>query len=305
MEIIGVVFPVFGIIFLGWLLRKIGLVKSDSISILNNFAYYVAFPALIFYSLYNIDFSIISYDILTVNVISIFSIMFLSFIISKILKLDNKTKASVIFCSFFGNTVYMGFPLSELSFGTEGVGLAAIISVFYMIIGLTLGIFIIQYYSAKKTDKKNMLIKMLKIPLIWGAIIGLLFSYSLIRIPEPFLKLLNMLGSSASPVALFALGVFLYGSIEKRNIGKVALISTLKLIILPIIVLSISILLGFSGKQKSVTILEAGMPIAITTFVLAEQFDMEKKMVANSIIITTIISILSVSIMLSLIGGFP
>jgi predicted permease len=64
-------------------------------------------------------------------------------------------------------------------------------------------------------------------------------------------------------------------------------------------------LLGFSGKQKSVTILEAGMPIAITTFVLAEQFDMEKKMVANSIIITTIISILSVSIMLSLIGGFP
>ena len=303
MEIIGIVFPVFGIIFLGWLTRKIGLVKADCISVLNNFAYYIAFPALIFYSLYNIDFNIINYEILTVNIISIFSIMFLSYIISKFLKFDDRTKASVIFCSFFGNTVYMGFPLSQLSFGEEGLRIAAIVSVIYTIIGLTIGLSIIQYYSKKKKNGAKTLKNLIKIPLLWSAIIGLLFSYFLIKIPEPLSKLINMLGNAASPVALFALGVFLYGSLEKKNIGKIALISTLKLVVLPLIFLVLSVYLGLTGKQKSISILEAGMPIAITSFVLAEKFNMDKKMVSNSIIISTIVSLLTITIMLSFLGG--
>jgi len=303
MEIIGIVLPVFGIIFLGWVGRKIGIMKVGCVPILNNFAYYIAFPALIFYSLYSIDLSIVNLDILTVNLISIFAVMFLAFIVSSILKLDDKTKGLVIFASSFGNTVYMGFPLSELSFGIEGLGIASIISVVYMITGLTIGIAILEYYSLKKSSRGKILTKMIKIPLIWGAVLGLLLSYFMIELPDTLLKFFNMLGSSASPVALFALGVFLYGAIEKKNIDKVALISLMKLIILPTIVLVISILFNFSGKQKSVSILEAGMPIAITTFVLAEQFNMDKKMVANSIIITTILSLFTVSVMLSLMEG--
>jgi len=253
--------------------------------------------------LYSIDLSIVNLDILTVNLISIFAVMFLAFIVSSILKLDDKTKGLVIFASSFGNTVYMGFPLSELSFGIEGLGIASIISVVYMITGLTIGIAILEYYSLKKSSRGKILTKMIKIPLIWGAVLGLLLSYFMIELPDTLLKFFNMLGSSASPVALFALGVFLYGAIEKKNIDKVALISLMKLIILPTIVLVISILFNFSGKQKSVSILEAGMPIAITTFVLAEQFNMDKKMVANSIIITTILSLFTVSVMLSLMEG--
>jgi hypothetical protein len=103
-----------------------------------------------------------------------------------------------------------------------------------------------------------------------------------------------MLGLTASPVALFTLGGFLYGRFLKENLNLVILASFLKMIAFPVMIfLGSYYLLNFyalPAADLKVLILLSSMPVAVTTFVIAERFNLNRALVGNSILISTIFS---------------
>jgi predicted permease len=98
-----------------------------------------------------------------------------------------------------------------------------------------------------------------------------------------------MLGLTASPVALFALGGFIYGRFLKKDLELVFLISLLKTAILPLFIVAGSLIL-FKADSLKIIVLLSSMPVAATTFVIAEKFNLNKELVGNSILISTIVS---------------
>lgn len=303
MGLVEIVLPVFGIIFFGWFCRRIKLFDEKAVGILSAFAYFIAFPALFFVSLYKTDFSLIS-DPLLLLVYGGASLIILggTFAVLTLLNVKGEIKGVFILGAFLSNAAYMGIPLNKFAFGENAVAIAVIVAAINFFLGLTLGVFILQYYSSKNQPVKEIFLSVLKIPLMWSVVLGVIASFVKLQIPGFLDALLSMLSASASPVALFAIGLFFYKSDFFKEFKLNIAISLTKLLIFPLIVFALAIAVGFSGLKENVALLQAATPLAVTTFVLAERFDIKKELMANTVIFSTMLSMLTISILLLLIG---
>ncbi len=294
--------PVFLIILAGWLMRKTGIVNENWVRILNSFAYYVSLPALIITSFWGIDFlSEESRNSILLGIFTIILVFFVIFIFLSFFKINKNKKIAILLSALAGNTIYMGFPLVELGFGKDYISAGALIGVIYLIVPLLISIFIIRYWHDKEHKILRNLIKFLKNPLVISVFIGVILSFVKIEFPllEGVKKSLIMLGATASPVALFSLGGFIYGRFLKKDLSQVLFISFLKMIVAPLVVFSGALFIfsinGFGSQPDGfahlgILILLSSMPVAITTFVIAEKFNLDKDLIGNSIIVSTIFS---------------
>ncbi len=285
MNIIFTILPLFLIIALGSFLKIVKIADDSWIKALNNYALYLAFPALIFNSfitLKEIDSSLFLRNMLVLLAVSFVILISLS-------KSSKEIRNTYLICIVFGNIAYLGFPfITSLMIGSEqivGIIIASSLIVFFG--------FLITYLDHSKHKSIN-LSRLLKNPLLLAVALGILFSFLKIQLPEFASKTIVMLAQTASPTALVALGLFLARKIEFDSSFKHAVIITsLKLLALPLI-------FYFIDRSWTIAIIEAAMPVAVTTFSLAEEYPMDKKAVLYSIIISTILS----AITLPLISSF-
>lgn len=294
MSIFLISLPIFLIIFSGWLLKKYKIVTDDWIHILNQFAYYVSLPALIIVSFWEIDFlareslSLIFWSLLITILFSLVIFVILSF-----LKISRNLKTAIFLSATVGNTIYMGFPLTEMGFGKEYLPAAALVGTIYLIIPLLITIFLIKHWHCRENCLSDELGGFFKNPLTISVFIGIILSFFDFNYPLIFgvKKAITMLGLTASPVALFALGGFLYGRFLKKNLNLALTASILKTAIFPLfVILFMSYFVKTNSDSSGIFILLASMPVAVTTFVIAEKFKIEEELIGNSILISIIIS---------------
>jgi len=122
-----------------------------------------------------------------------------------------------------------------------------------------------------------------------------------LNIPALGEKVISMIALSTAPIVLFALGIFIIqNKIHKSSFFHIAMISMIKLLILPLFfwLFSLSV---FKSFDYTVSILLAAMPVAITPFVLVEIYDMDKKVIAGSIIMSTVLGIITIPLIYGLI----
>lgn len=307
MSVFLISLPIFLIVFIGWLLRKLNVVTESWISVLNLFAYYVSLPALIVSSFWEIDFlSRELWRLIFLSAISLILFCLVVFILLSILRLAKEVKATVFLSAIVGNTIYMGFPVIELSLGKEYLISGALVASIYLIIALLVSMFVIRYWQGENQRITQHLQEFLKNPLVISVFLGAILSFLKVDYPLilSFKKSITMLGLTASPVALFAMGGFLYGRFLRKNLNLVILGSFLKLIAFPLLLFlgafyMINVFV-VSAADLRVLILLSSMPVAVTTFVIAERFNLDKALVGNSILISTIFSFIVVPLIIFL-----
>jgi len=113
---------------------------------------------------------------------------------------------------------------------------------------------------------------------------------------------LKMLAGAASPMVLFALGVFLSGLSFKGKGTNVAMIVTLKLAVFPILFWLVSFLVNANDLQLSVSVIQAAMPVGINTFSLADKMQPDKELAATAILVTTVLSVMTLPVILALLA---
>ena len=295
--------PIFFIVFAGWLFQEMKVMQGDWVHQANAFAYYVALPALITVSLWDVNFrspEILS--LLGVSAVSMVVFLVLLFIVLSVWKVSRETKAALFLTAATGNTLYMGIALVEAGFGKDHVPAGALVGNVYLIIPLVLSMLVVNYWHTKEHSIKNELMEFLKNPLVLSMVLGVVLSF----IPEAgsaiigsIKKTMTMLGSTSSPVALFALGGFLYGKFLKKDLHLVISIATIKMILFPLIVFGTYIYFG-KGGDVEIPVLLASMPVAVTTFVIAEKFKLNTALVGNAIVFATILSFITTPIILLL-----
>lgn len=294
--------PIFLIVAAGWLMRKLNIVKESWISVLNSFTYYVSLPALIVVSFWDINFldkkslEIILWSLLAVLVFSLIVFLLLS-----IFKINKNLKAAVFLSATVGNTVYMGFPLVNMAFGENYLSKGVLIGVIYLVVPLLISIFAIRYWHSNEHSLSRQLKDFFKNPLMISVCAGIILSFINFDIAavNSVKKSFTMLGATASPVALFTLGEFLYGKFLKKDLGLVFFVSFLKIICFPF---AVFLVFSYFSKTESfqISTLLSSMPVAVTTFVIAEKFYLNKDLVGNSIFISTVLSFLIIPLILFL-----
>ena len=300
-DIINVVLPLFIIIALGATLRAIKVVDEKWIEVLNKYELFIGFPALILYNVMNVDAQqFIGWNIVFYNFALLFGIIGLTYLVTSLLKLEKSLRNSYVICIFFGNTAYLGIPIIT-SLVKDSGGSVAIHVAIYILVLFTLGIAILESTMKKRKGVLEIVKNVFRSPLFLSALIGILLFFLQIKPPEVIHKTLQLIANTSAPVALLALGMFIYRKIEfnKETMHSVIL-ATLKLLIVPAVFVTIASIFSLTGKFN-ISIMEAAMPIAVTPFALSQIYPLNKNVLSLAILISTIFTIVTVPLLFTII----
>ena len=137
-------------------------------------------------------------------------------------------------------------------------------------------------------------------PVIIGILLGLLSSWADIGLPEPFEKSLTLLSASATPVALFSVGTGLSRYKLSSHVRLTGASIFLKLFIQPATVFILCFLFGITGIERQAACLLASLPVGVNVYIMAQEFEVIEGPVANALLLTTCLSMLTVPLMTSL-----
>ena len=139
-------------------------------------------------------------------------------------------------------------------------------------------------------------------PIVAGIMAGSLFGLTGLPLPAAIDTPLSMIGQSATPMALLALGMGLaeYG-IRKGWQISVA-ISAVKLIIQPLVVWALAIALGLPPMETRVVVLLSSIAVGANVFLMSRQFKALEGPVASSLVLSTGLAALTTPLVLTLTG---
>jgi predicted permease len=269
----------------GFLLGKFITVDSRT---LGRVVFYLFSPLLIFDLLlkseldYQQAITTIAY---TVTVIAVLSI--LAFLFGKLLRLERRMLLAVIITVAFGNTGNYGLPLISFAFGEQALAYASIYFVTTTILLNTVGVLIA---SLGHMDLKSALLGLFKVPIIYGVALALLLNGTGIILPAPLVRTIDLAAGGSIPLMLVLLGLELTRLEWSNSLRAIGLGAFLRLIAGPIIGIILTRAYGMTGVTRSGNIVQASMPAAVATTVLASEYNLEPSLVTAIVFISTVLS---------------
>ncbi len=287
------------LIALGFVLKKT-IANEAWTEVLNKLAVYLLFPALIFSGMIKVklesidDFSFIYWNF-TILVVVIFTLYFTL----KHLSFSRSIINTYVISVFFGNVGYLGVPILT-SLIPNSNGLVSMHVALYTLILFTFGIGVLEFSVHKKLSSK-IAIDALTNPLLLAVLFAVILLATDIKLPFVIIKTIDLLAGGATPIILISLGIFLARELPKVAYGHLFGLIGLKLFVMPSIFLVYFYLSGQS-EVVAISVLEAGMPLALTPFILGEIYPMEREVIAIAIVVSCFISLVTLPILMFLVG---
>jgi predicted permease len=225
---------------------------------------------------------------------------FLTWIIGKLLKLEGALFSGVLITSMFMNSGNYGLPVVLFAFGPIALGYASLFFVINVGLTYTLGT-VIASMSTMSLPKA--LLNLFKLPMLYAMLLAILFSYTGWKIPLPIERATKLLGEASIPSMLVLLGLQLKTASLIGRIKPVALASSMRLVVSPLLAILLLPLFGLVGPAQQAIIIEAGMPAAVLTTMLATEFNSEPSFVTAVVFITTLLSPLTLTPLLAFLGA--
>jgi predicted permease len=298
-EIFYKTIPFFALIGLGYSAAITRFFSAEATAYLTKFVFYFALSAMLFRfssdlslsELYDPEFI---YAYLSASLV----IYFLAMAIAIFRKKAPSEAAVEAQCSVIGNVGFLGIPMLAILMGPDAVGFIMIILAIDLIIFGSLIVLIIVASKDKKLDVflfYRVLLGLTKNPMIVSIICGLLWSASGWSIPEPINDFVIMLGSAATPGALFAIGASLaQKSTERFEVA--AWLSFCKLVLHPLAVcIAVFFIFEVEIYAATVMIAAASLPVAGNIFMVAHHYNVAPKRASAAIFLSTVLSVFTVS----------
>src|SRR5580658_6978612 len=205
------------------------------------------------------------------------------------------------------NTGFVALPVLQAIYGPRAVLPAAIATVFVAVVMFPIAVVMLELdqrdpHGAAKSPlvtAKHVVLN----PLVVSTLIGMLLSVIGLRLPGPVAAYLGIFADALTPCALFAIGLGLSMDGLRANIGQASLLSAVKLIIMPLIVYGLSVCLGLDPLYTIAAVICGAVPTAKTAYILAGEYHCEQMMVASTVSMTTLASIISLVVWLYWLSG--
>ena len=283
-QIFSITLPIFSIVLVGFIY---GRVKKPNMTGANQVIIDLALPCLIFTSLSAKQFELTSASlfVLSATIVVIFS----GLLIWPLAKYSGTGAKALLPSVMFGNVGPIGIPITVLAFGPEGLAPAILILVFSNILHFSVGVGIMS----GRVDAKLIYAS----PLVWATILGILFSYLQLSLPDWVGISVSMIGTILVPLMLLSLGTRLADSkIEHLKVGAIgSILSIISRLLITYIVL---MLVPLEPIQKGALILFAGLPPAVFNYMFADRYKQEPDKVASIVIVGHLLSLLVLPLVL-------
>lgn len=299
--------PLFLLVILGWGLIVGKLFDQSVTRVLSGFTFRFLMPALLFSLMSKLsEMPPVDWRVLIAFFGSCVIIYCLGRTAGRFFGLDNTGKTIFGMAAIFGNNVQLGVPILKVSLGDEAMPTISLLIIFSVLLLWTTAIASVEFGKAEgKLDWKRIgrpMLKVFKNPVVLAIILGSAWGLTGWKPPDFVERTLGYVSSATTPIALIVVGMGLAQHRFTSALPRGLTISTLKIVIHPIIVFCLAKLIGLDEITTNACVLTASLPVAINVYLMASEFRSEEGSASNAIFVSTMLSALLIPLTLTLLG---
>ncbi|KAA8502975.1 AEC family transporter [Mediterraneibacter catenae] len=285
--------PIFLLMILGFLLKKLGVIDDVFASKMNKFVFLIPLPVLLFEDLSTVDFAQVwnMKFVLFCFVVTLVCIILAALV--SFLWHDKSIQGEFIQASYRSSAALLGIAFIQNIYGNAGMAPLMIIGSvpLYNIMAVV----VLSFFKPdrKKLDKevwKTTLKGIVTNPIILGIAAGLLWSALRLPMPSILEKTVSDIGAVATPLGLMAMGA----SFDiKKAFGKVkpaAAASVMKLVLFAALFLPLAVWMGFRREELVAILVMLSSATTVSCYVMARNMGHEGVLTSSVVMLTTLFS---------------
>jgi len=211
---------------------------------------------------------------------------------------DNRVeRASVMLGATCANNGNFGLPLISFAFGPDVFARAVVCYIAFTVFNYTSGVFIAS--SGRKSPRQAAL-NILFVPAVYAAFAGLIVNFTGFTLPPVLARSVLLFSQATVPMMLMMLGLQLAHSTAWTQIRIVSVGVGLRLLVSPVVATALVMLIGLNAPATVAVILQASMPVAVATIILASEFELDHQLSLSMIMASTLLSPVTLSILIYL-----
>ena len=297
MEVADLVLPVFAIIVTGWLAGWLGYISRSLADGLVHFAYNVAMPALLFVTIAQEPARhLLEWRFLLAfggGSILCFALVFLAVRVAG--GRDRASSTIYGMAAAMTNTGFVALPILHSIYGQPAVLPAAIATVFVAAVMFPVTVILLENEGdgAGMAGPVALVRQIVLNPMVLSTLIGLAWTVVGLPMPAPLAAYMNIFAAALTPCALFAIGLGLSVEGIRSNLTAAIALTAVKLILMPLIVYGLCLASGLNPLYTIAAVICAAVPTAKTAYILAGAYKVEEPLVAATVSITTLLSVVT------------
>jgi len=214
-------------------------------------------------------------------------LLIVSALVAKKLFSSPKEYSIATVAAIIGNTGNLGIPINIAIFGEESIPYTTVVNLMNVFVVYTVGVF---YYSRGSFDTKTSLLNIVKLPILWAAILAIALSIYGYKPSGVVLNTLMMGAYASMTMQLFLFGIYLYGTkIQEISKTLVVWVLTFKFLLLPAIAFLVLANIELDAMIKGIIFIELMMPLAVANVNLASLYNCTPRVVTALVFISSVV----------------
>ena len=293
--------PLFLIIALGFGVKRLGWIGPEDVRRFNKVTFYTFMPVMLFYNIYTSDFSHavrLPYALFVVGMA--LAMILLAFLITLAAEKTPERRGVMIQAAFRSNFVLLGLPIAEellpdANFGVTALMIAIVVPIYNM-----MSVVVLEYFRGGKPKLGEVLLAVIRNPLILASAAGLLMKALHITLPEVLTSFAGKMNSAATPLILLLLGA----SFEMRQLSRykkqLLVCVGLRLLVFPGTILTLAAALGLRDIEFVTLLAMTAAPTAVNSFNMAQQLGGDSELAGSAVVVSTAESFFTLFLWISL-----
>lgn len=204
-------------------------------------------------------------------------------------KQEEKRKKSLKYGTIISNSGFLGNPMVEGIYGSDGLLYAALFMLPVRIVMWTVGMTVFLKGRNDKLWKK-----VLTNPCIVAIYVGVLIMVCGIQFPVFMENTITGISNCNTPLSMMLVGMMLAEVKPKGLIDRTMVFYTaIRLLVIPAVVFAITAFLPIDAMLRGITVIMAGMPAPITTALLSAKYGGDEQYATGMIFLSTILSLIT------------
>jgi hypothetical protein len=299
---LAVVFPVFGLIAIGYAARWAGVVRETTGEGLSDFVFVLAVPCLLFRTLAKADIPAIQpWGYWIAYFAGLCVVWVLAMLASR--RLFGRAGAAPVVAGFAAaqsNTIFVGIPMILKAYGDAGAVPLGMLLAIHLPVTMTAATILVE---GRATSVGLLAKRLFTHPIIIGIMLGSLARPVVGHVPEPVWTLVDLIAGAAVPCALVSLGIAMRRYGLESGLGLPLVLSGLKLGLHPLIVYLLATkVFDMPPHWSGVAVLFAACPCGINAYLFAERYRQGVADASSAIALSTMFSLFTTAAWLTWLG---